>query len=144
MGGSVKGMGGAIRGHGIDLVEDARIEAMLTAHAERFLERVFTEGERAYAASAPGLRVERLAVRFAAKEAVLKALGTGWSGGIAWQDVEVVREEGGVPGVRLHGKAAETAAAAGIGRWHLSLSHAGGFSIASVVAEAAVPTATST
>lgn len=135
---------GMIRGHGIDLVDHARIAAMLETHADRFLERVFTEGERAYAEAAPRRRVERLAVRFAAKEAVLKALGTGWSGGIAWQEVEVVRRSGGVPEVRLHGRAAETAAAAGIGRWHLSLSHAGGFSIASAIAEAAVPFAAPT
>lgn len=129
------GRGAAIRGHGIDLVEDRRIAAMLEEHGERFLARVFTERERAYAESSQPLRAERLAVRFAAKEAVLKALGTGWSGGIAWQEVEVVRDAGGVPGIELHGRAAEVARSLGIGRWHLSLSHAGGFSIASVIAE---------
>lgn len=129
------GRSGSIRGHGIDLVEDRRIAGMLAEHGERFLERVFTEGERAYAESSQALRAERFAVRFAAKEAVLKALGTGWSGGIAWREVEVTRREGGVPGIELHGRAAEVARSLGIGRWHLSLSHAGGFSIASAIAE---------
>ncbi|MGA1708444.1 MAG: holo-ACP synthase [Phycisphaerales bacterium] len=71
---------------------------------------------------------------FAAKEAVLKALGTGWRGGIAWTDVEVVKEPSGRPGVALFGEALATATRLGVGRWHLSLSHAGGFSVASAVA----------
>ena len=124
----------AIRGHGVDLVEDARIARMVEDHGDRFLERIFTEGERTTAASADGWRIERLAARFAAKEAVLKALGTGWRGGIEWTDVEVVREPSGRPSVELHGEAAAVATRLGIGGWHLSLSHAGGFSIASVIA----------
>jgi holo-[acyl-carrier protein] synthase len=133
------GRPGSIRGHGIDLVEERRIAAMLADHGERFLERVFTERERAYAESSQALRAERFAARFAAKEAVLKALGTGWSGGIAWQEVEVTRGAGGAPGIQLHGRAAEVAKSLGIGRWHLSLSHAAGFSIASAIAEGLPP-----
>ena len=124
----------AILGHGVDLVEDARIGWMVAEHGARFVERVFTAGEQADAASGEGWRTERLAARFAAKEAVLKALGTGWRGGIAWTDVEVVKEASGRPGVSLHGEAFEVAARLGISHWHLSLSHAGGFSIASAIA----------
>jgi holo-[acyl-carrier protein] synthase len=124
----------AILGHGVDLVEDARIGRMVAEHGARFVERVFTAGEQADAASGEGWRTERLAARFAAKEAVLKSLGTGWRGGIAWTDVEVVKEASGRPGVTLHGEASVVAARLGISRWHLSLSHAGGFSIASAIA----------
>lgn len=124
----------AIVGHGIDLVEDARIGRMVAEHDERFLSRVFTSGERAEAASGEGWRTERLAARFAAKEAVLKALGTGWRGGIAWTDVEVVKEPSGRPSVVLHGEAMRVASRLGIRGWQLSLSHAGGFSIASAIA----------
>lgn len=123
-----------IVGHGIDLVEDARIAAMVAEHGERFLERIFTPGERADSSASSGWRIEGLAARFAAKEAVLKALGTGWRGGIAWTDVEVVKDATGRPGVALHGEALATAGRLGIVQWHLSLSHAGGFSMASAIA----------
>ena len=127
-----EGRSPGIVGHGIDLVEDARIARMVEEHGDRFLERIFTAGERADSGGAA--RVERLAARFAAKEAVLKALGTGWRGGIAWTDVEVVREASGRPTVRLAGEARTIAAGLGIDSWHLSLSHSGGFSIASAIA----------
>ncbi len=84
-----------ILGHGIDLVEVARVQGMLDTHGERFLARCFTAGEQAYCAANAARMAEHLAGRFAAKEAVLKVLGTGWSGGIAWTDVEVVREARG-------------------------------------------------
>lgn len=112
-----------IIGHGIDLVEVARVQRMLDEHGERFLARCFTEGERAYCAANPARMAEHLAGRFAAKEAVLKVLGTGWSGGIVWTDVEVLREASGKPGVRLHGKAASVASGLGIGAVLLSISH---------------------
>ncbi len=121
-------------GHGIDLVEVARIAGMIDRHGERFLERVFTPGERAYAGRSVKRSAEHLAARFAAKEAVLKAIGTGWRSGIAWTDVEVVREPSGAPGVRVSGVAAEIAAALGATRWMLSLTHAGGFAAASAIA----------
>jgi holo-[acyl-carrier protein] synthase len=124
----------SILGHGIDLVEDARIAGMVEEHGDRFIERIFTRGEQADSAAGAGWRAERLAARFAAKEAVLKALGTGWRGGIAWTDVEVVKEPSGRPGVALHGEALAAAGRLGVAHWHLSLSHAGGFSMASAIA----------
>lgn len=123
---------GLLIGHGIDLMPVERIQRAIDAHGSRFLERVFTPGELAYNAS-HARRAEHLTSRFAAKEAVLKALGTGWSGGIAWTDVEVVAS-GGPPVVKLHNEAARIAAERGITRWSLSLSHAAGFAIASAIA----------
>ena len=124
--------------HGIDLVPISRIERMLDQHGDRFRNRVFTPGEQHDADHHQRGRAERYAARFAAKEAVLKALGTGLSRGITWLDVEVVRSAAGVPRVRLSGGAADRARARGLEQWHLSLSHAGGMAVASVVAMAAI------
>ncbi|MDY7109736.1 MAG: holo-ACP synthase [Planctomycetota bacterium] len=121
-------------GHGIDLVEIARIEGMLAEHGARFRQRCFTDAEQAYAEAAGGRRAERYAARFAAKEAVLKALGTGWRDGIAWTDIEIVSEPSGRPGVTLGGRCAEIASELGIRRWRISLTHAGGFASASALA----------
>jgi len=123
-----------IIGHGVDIVETARIERMLGDHPERFLERVFTPTEQADSDS-PKRRHEHLAARFAAKEAALKALGTGWSQGIGWTDIEVVRAESGKPSLKITGRAAEIAEDLGIKRWHVSLSHAEQYAMASVIAE---------
>jgi holo-[acyl-carrier protein] synthase len=123
-----------IVGHGIDLVENARIAIMLDAHADRFTERCFTVTERSYADQGHRRRVERYAVRFAAKEAVLKALGTGWTDGISWTDMEVLRLPSGEPRLLLTGRAAEIAAERRIGRWWISLSHTATHSIASAIA----------
>lgn len=123
----------AIIGHGIDLVEVARIEAIIARHGDRMLERCFTKAEREYAGS-HRRTFEHLAARFAAKEAVLKALGTGWTRGIGWTDVEVVRAPSGQPQVKLHGRAAEIADEAGIRSWSLSLSHTPEHAIASAIA----------
>jgi len=125
--------------HGIDLVEVSRIAAMVDRHGDRFLERVFTPGERAYALESRKRGEERLAARFAAKEAVLKALGTGWRSGIAWTDVEVVSLPSGAPELRLSGRAAEIARERGIERWLLSLSHTSVAAIASAIACGALP-----
>ena len=122
-----------ILGHGIDLVDTPRIERLLGEHEQRFLDRVFTAGEREYSESGGKLRVQRYAARFAAKEAVLKVLGTGWSGGIAWTDVEVMREATGRPTVKLHGEAAAVAARLGVQELHISLSHLEGHALASVI-----------
>ena len=127
----------AILGHGIDLVDTPRIERLLGDHEQRFLDRVFTAGEQAYADGGGKMRVQRYAARFAAKEAVLKVLGTGWSGGIAWTDVEVVKEATGLPRVRLYGEAAQIADRLGITSWHISLSHLEGHALASVIGEGA-------
>lgn len=124
-----------ILGQGIDLVDTPRIERLLGEHEQRFLDRVFTAGERAYCEGGGKMRTQRYAARFAAKEAVLKVLGTGWSGGIAWTDVEVVKEATGQPRVKLHGEAAKVAKQRGITRLHISLSHLRGHALASVIGE---------
>lgn len=126
----------AIIGHGIDAVEVSRIAAMIERHGLRFLERCFTPAERAYADSSRR-RAEHYAARFAAKEAILKAIGTGWSRGVAWTDAEVVRDATGRPGVHLHGVAAGLARERGIDRWSISLTHTGGMAFASAIAEGA-------
>jgi holo-[acyl-carrier protein] synthase len=120
--------------HGVDVVDIPRIEAMLAEHGDRFPERCFTDGERAYAESAGRLRPERYAVRFACKEAVLKALGTGWRAGISWRDIEVRRAPSGQPHLSLEGRCAELAREMKIRRWVVSLSHAGTSALASVIA----------
>ncbi len=122
-----------IVGHGIDLVDTARVEKMLQSHGQRFLGRCFTEEERRYCEANRARMVEHLAGRFAAKEAILKVLGTGWSGGIAWTDAEVVREPTGRPTVRLHGEAARVARGLGIDAWWLSLSHIRTHAVASAI-----------
>lgn len=124
--------------HGVDIVPVARIEQMLVTHGDRFIKRVFTPGERADAERVQRGRAERYAVRFAAKEAVLKALGTGLSGGITWQDVDVHRTGLGAPILKVHGMAARKADELGLQVWRLSMSHAGGMAMASVVATGAV------
>lgn len=118
--------------HGIDIVKVARIEAMIDHHAERFLDRVFTPGERDYARSRRR-RAEHLAARFAAKEAVFKALGTGWRDGLGWTDVEVVLLPSGQPTLRLSGEAARAAGELGITGWLISLSHTDDTAMASVI-----------
>lgn len=127
--------------HGIDLVSIRRIERLLERHRDRFLARCFTPAEQAYAAGSRR-EAEHLAVRFAAKEAVLKAIGTGWSGGIEWTDVEVVRHASGAPGIRLAGRALRAARAAGIASWLVSLTHTADAAGASVIGLASdrVPT----
>lgn len=122
-----------IAGHGIDIVEVARIDRMLKEHGDRFLARCFTPAEQEIGRGSKR-ESEHLAARFAAKEAVLKALGTGLTQGISWTDIEVVRLPSGEPQIRLRGKAASIAAERGIGEWHLSLSHTATHAVASVIA----------
>ena len=121
-------------GHGIDLVEVPRIARLLDEHGQRFVDRCFTGGERAYADSGRRLRIQRYAVRFACKEAVLKALGTGWRDGISWLDIEVTRAPAGQPQLRLSGRCAELADALLIRSWHVTLSHTAAHAVASVIA----------
>lgn len=116
----------AVVGVGIDVVEVARIERAL-ARTPRLAERLFTDAERAHG------RAESLAGRFAAKEAVAKALGA--PGGLRWRDAEVVNDPGGRPRLVLRGGVAAEAEAQGITSWHLSLSHDAGVATAVVVAE---------
>lgn len=116
---------------GVDLCEVARIEQMLVEHGERFLRRVFTPRELRDAGNGRG-RCMHLAARFAAKEAAMKALGTGLAGGITWQDVETVRTATGAPSLLLHARAAEIAQALGIASWSLSLTHTRALAVAVV------------
>src|SRR4249919_1231216 len=97
-----------IVGTGIDIAEVPRIAESIQRFGDRFLKRIYTEGEIRYCDSKAN-RVERYAARFAAKEASMKALGTGWSRGIRWRDIEVSRQPGGRPTIVFHGKAAEFA-----------------------------------
>ena len=112
-----------ILGHGIDIVETARIRKLMEEHGEHFLARVFTAGEQEYCAANGKRYYEHLAGRFAAKEAVLKVLGTGWRGGIAWTDIEIVKDASGQPRVKLTGECERIAREAGISLWHVSISH---------------------
>lgn len=118
---------------GIDTVEVAGVADALAAFGARYERRLFTPGEQAAAARVDGARAERYAARFAAKEAVIKALDAG-EAGIAWRDIEVVGEAGRPPAVRLHGRAAALAAAAGVRAWALSISHDGARACAMVAA----------
>ena len=115
---------------GIDLVEIDRFAQAVARHGERLLQRVFTPLEREQC----GGRVASLAARFAAKEAVAKALRTG-IGAVRWVDIEVVNDDQGAPHLRLHGEAARQAAALGIAAWAISLSHSRGCAAAVVVGE---------
>ena len=123
-----------ILGLGIDLIETARLARAL-ARTPGLEARVFTDGESADCA-ARGDRVQALAARFAAKEACLKALGTGWAAGLGFRQVEVVALAGGRPTLRLHGAAAARAASLGVTRIHVSLTHQPGAAAAVVVLEA--------
>ncbi|HEC35967.1 MAG TPA: holo-[acyl-carrier-protein] synthase [Anaerolineae bacterium] len=119
---------------GVDLVEVPRVERALARYGERFLERVFTSAEVLHARG----RAPELAVRFAAKEAVAKALGVGVRmlarDGIGWREVEVLGDRRGRPEVYLYGRAAERAAELGLTEWAVSLSHTREYAVAFVVA----------
>jgi len=113
----------AIIGHGIDIVETARIRQLVEEHGKHFLDRCFTEAEQAYCLQNSKRRFEHLAGRFAAKEAVLKVLGTGWRGGISWTDMEILNEASGQPRLRILGETLRIADEMGITQWHVSISH---------------------
>jgi holo-[acyl-carrier protein] synthase len=119
--------------HGIDLVDCPRIEQMMQRHGERFLKRVFTASEQAYAEASRNT-VEKLAGRFAAKEAILKLMGTGWRGKIAWTDIEITNNAAGQPEVNLTGEVREIAGRLEIGHISISITHTANFAIASAVA----------
>lgn len=125
--------GMSIIGHGIDIVEVARIARMLEEHGDRFTHRCFTEAERHYAEAGRNARAERYAARFATKEAVLKVLGTGLASGLSWQEMEVRREPTGRPLLQLTGRCAALARERGIAVWHMSVSHTAGLAVASVI-----------
>ena len=123
-----------IAGIGVDSIAIARIEALIARGGNRFLSRVYTDAERNYCHSRarPG---ESFAARFAAKEAVLKCLGTGWAEGLGFRQIEVVRNPEGDVQVRLAGLAAERARRLGIAHVHLSLTHTDTTATAFAVAE---------
>jgi len=125
-----------VLGVGVDVCDIARIRrALERPTGARFKARVFTPAEQAYCEQRRRGRFASYAARFAAKEAAMKALGTGWADGIRWQDVEVVRLPNGPPSLVLHGRAAAIARRLGIRRWLLALSHGDSSAVASVIAE---------
>jgi holo-[acyl-carrier protein] synthase len=125
-----------ILGVGVDVCDVERIRRALEGKAgARFRDRVFTAAEQTYCEARRRGRFASYAARFAAKEAGMKALGTGWAKGVGWHDFEVVRTAGEAPRLVLHGKAAELARRRGMARWLLALSHTNASALASVVVE---------
>lgn len=120
-------------GHGIDLVEVAELRRWVEDPRDPLIPRCFMQAELDEIGDGPD-RIDRLAGRFAAKEAVLKALGTGFGAGVAFTDVVIHRAPGAAPEVQLGGGAAKAAAALGVSAWRLSISHSGGLAMASVLA----------
>ena len=114
---------------GVDIIEIARVQEVITRHGQHYLDRVFTEAERQLC----GEKIDSLAVRFAAKEAVSKALGSG-IGQVSFQDVEILQNDEGAPILHLYGKAATKAESLGLKTWSISLSHDQTQAIAMVVA----------
>ena len=114
---------------GVDLIEIARIEEVVTRHGKHYLERIFTSAELEYC----GKRAESLAGRFAAKEAVVKALGTG-IGDITWTEIEILGDEQNAPKLTLSGMAENKAKELGLTKWSVSISHSQSHSVAFVVA----------
>ena len=123
-----------ILGTGIDIVEVYRIRQTI-ARTPRFVERVFTEGERSYSEGRGVAAAQSYAGRFAAKEAFLKALKTGWRGKITWHDIEVVIEADGGPVLNITGEAQRMLTVLGVERTHISISHTGEHAIAHVIFE---------
>jgi holo-[acyl-carrier protein] synthase len=119
---------------GIDLVEISRIEEKLAPGNTRFRDRVFTPTEIAYCESRAS-RFASYAARFAAKEAAMKALGTGWAEGVGWQEIDIVNNEAGAPAIRFSGRALERFNEMGASRAHVTLSHSRDTAIAQVIFE---------
>jgi holo-[acyl-carrier protein] synthase len=113
---------------GVDIVELWRIKAVVDRHGQRFLDRIYTPEEQAYCRG----RIPQLAARFAAKEAVMKALGTGIRG-VGWRDIEVTRKRGGAPQVTLHNRGSARAARMGMTQIAISISHSREYAVVSVV-----------
>jgi len=123
-----------IVGLGVDIAEVERVRGAIERQGERFLKRVYTEKERAYCEQFKN-KYERYAGRFAAKEAAMKALGTGWSRGVRWVDVEVVRERGGRPRMELHGEAKKIAEKLGVKHIAMTITHTESQALAQVIFE---------
>jgi len=120
--------------HGIDLVECSRLERSVNRHGKHFLDRVFTASEQRYCLDRKRNRFQSLAGRFAVKEAVMKALGTGWAKDIAWTDMEILNEKEGRPVLNLHGKCMNIAAKLHIKTFYISISHTDMYAVGSVIA----------
>jgi holo-[acyl-carrier protein] synthase len=123
-----------IKGIGVDSIELERVAGVYERYGERFLQKVYTAAERDYFRRWAD-PVPRIAGRFAVKEACMKALGTGWSGGVRWRDIEVLREPSGKPAVRLHGQAARALAALDADAIHCTITHSRDHAIALVILE---------
>ncbi len=123
-----------IVGTGVDIVEVARIKRLLEKHSPRFEEKIFTPDEILYCRSKaePGIH---FAARFAVKEAVMKCLGTGMDQGIAFRDIEVVHENTGQPGIKMHGQAKENFVRLKLKTIHISISHEKNYAIGQAIAE---------
>jgi holo-[acyl-carrier protein] synthase len=124
-----------IVGLGVDIAEVERVRVAIERRGEAFLKRVFTPGEIAYCESHRN-RFERYAGRFAAKEAAMKALGTGWRRGICWLDIEVLRLPSGKPALQLRGRAQEFAEQLEVKNISLTITHSGNTALAQVIFEA--------
>lgn len=123
-----------IVGLGLDIAEIDRIEVAIQRHGTPFLERIFTAAEVSYCERHRN-RFERYAGRFAVKEATMKALGTGWSRGVRWRDIEVTREATGKPGLHLAGVALRIAERLGVKTISVSITHSGNLALAQVIFE---------
>lgn len=123
-----------ILGIGTDLIEVARVQHSIDRYGDRFVNRLYTDAERAYSSSKANA-AERYAARFAAKEAAMKAIGTGWRHGVTWKDFEVVNERSGRPTLRLQGVAREIADRMGVEHVSISLTHTAEMAFAIVVLE---------
>lgn len=130
---SSRHVSGTIYGIGTDITECVRIAQMIDKHGELFLTRVYTPQEIAYC-SARKAATQHYAGRWAAKEAALKAIGTGWSRGIHWTDIEVVNAVGGKPSIVIGGQAREICLQRGIGELLISISHCRNYAVAFVTA----------
>jgi holo-[acyl-carrier protein] synthase len=123
-----------IVGTGVDLAEVPRIRASIERFGDKFIQRIFTPSEIAYVKRKAN-RYERYAARFAAKEAGMKAIGTGWRHGVTWQDFEVANLPSGKPTLRLHGVAAQVAEKLSVRNIYLSLTHTAELGMAHVILE---------
>ena len=129
-----------IVGIGTDIVVISRIERLVERYGPRFLNKVYTEREQEIS-SRRGNAAEAWAARFAGKEAVMKALGTGWTGGVKFREIEILPDPRGKPEITLHGRTAEVAAERGATRSHISLSHDQDFAVAFAILETDGPSA---
>lgn len=121
-----------IVGLGTDLIECERIAGIVERHGDRFMHRTLTEAERAYVAEKANA-TPHIAGRFAAKEAILKVLGTGWRGPIAWTDMEITNDANGQPHVALHGACRDIAGQRGITRILISITHTAHYASATAI-----------